>query len=44
MRFVDEARIRVKAGDGGTGIVSWRRENLFLWEVLPVAMAAAVVM
>jgi len=27
MRFVDEARIRVKAGDGGTGIVSWRREK-----------------
>lgn len=27
MRFVDEARIRVKAGDGGAGIVSWRREK-----------------
>ncbi len=27
MKFVDEARIRVKAGDGGNGIVSFRREK-----------------
>lgn len=27
MRFVDEARIKVKAGDGGPGIVAWRREK-----------------
>ena len=27
MRFVDEARIRVKGGDGGTGIIAWRREK-----------------
>lgn len=27
MRFVDEAKIRVKAGDGGPGIVAWRREK-----------------
>ncbi|MDY0049395.1 MAG: GTPase ObgE, partial [Halothiobacillaceae bacterium] len=27
MKFVDEARIRVKAGDGGNGVVSFRREK-----------------
>lgn len=27
MRFIDEARIRVKAGDGGRGCVSFRREK-----------------
>lgn len=27
MRFVDEARVKVKAGDGGPGIVAWRREK-----------------
>lgn len=27
MRFIDEAIIRVKAGDGGNGIVSFRREK-----------------
>jgi len=27
MRFVDEVEIRVKAGDGGNGVVSWRREK-----------------
>ena len=26
MRFIDEANIYVKAGDGGNGIVAWRRE------------------
>lgn len=27
MRFVDEAKIKVRAGDGGPGIVAWRREK-----------------
>ncbi|HEC49902.1 MAG TPA: GTPase ObgE, partial [Candidatus Desulfofervidus auxilii] len=27
MRFVDEAKIYVKAGDGGRGCVSFRREK-----------------
>ena len=27
MRFVDEAKIKLKAGDGGDGIVAWRREK-----------------
>jgi len=27
MKFVDEARIYVKAGDGGNGCVSFRRER-----------------
>ncbi|HET7826690.1 MAG TPA: GTPase ObgE, partial [Anaeromyxobacter sp.] len=27
MKFVDEVRIQVKAGDGGKGAVAWRREK-----------------
>jgi GTP-binding protein len=27
MRFIDEAKITVKAGDGGPGIIAWRREK-----------------
>jgi GTPase len=27
VKFVDEVRIRVKAGDGGDGAIAWRREK-----------------
>ncbi|MDR9469521.1 hypothetical protein, partial [Marinospirillum sp.] len=27
MKFVDEATIKVKAGDGGNGVASFRREK-----------------
>ncbi len=27
MKFVDEVRIHVKAGDGGDGAIAWRREK-----------------
>lgn len=27
MKFVDEVRIHVRAGDGGNGVVAWRREK-----------------
>jgi GTP-binding protein len=27
MQFIDEARIRVEAGKGGDGVISWRREK-----------------
>jgi len=27
MTFIDEARIKVRAGDGGNGVVAWRREK-----------------
>lgn len=27
MRFIDEAKIKVRAGDGGPGIIAWRREK-----------------
>ena len=27
MKFVDEAKIKVSAGDGDNGVVSFRREN-----------------
>ena len=29
MKFVDEVSIHVKAGDGGNGLMSFRRENGF---------------
>ena len=45
MRFIDEAVISVKAGDGGNGIVSFRREkNLFPKADQMVAMVAKAVM
>ncbi len=43
MRFVDEATINVIAGDGGTGVVSFRREKFSMADltVVTAGMAAA---
>lgn len=38
MKFIDEALIRVEAGDGGNGCVSFRRENISLKADQMVAM------
>lgn len=40
MKFFDEAKIYVKAGDGGNGVASFRRENLFPKAARMAAMAA----
>ena len=44
MRFIDEAIVTVKAGDGGNGIVSFRREKYVPKVVLMAVMAAKAVM
>lgn len=44
MRFIDEAIVTVKAGDGGNGIVSFRRENTSQKAVPMAVMAAKAVM
>jgi Predicted GTPase len=40
MKFVDEVEIRCDAGDGGSGVVSFRRENMYQMAVLMAATAA----
>ena len=40
--FVDEARIFVKAGDGGNGVVSFRREDRAAMQRLNVDATAAL--
>ena len=40
MKFVDEVRIHVKAGDGGNGAVAWRREKYIPRGGPPAATAA----
>ena len=42
MKFVDEATVRVKAGDGGNGCLSFRRENT-LNAAAPMAVTAGTV-
>ena len=44
MKFTDEAKITVKAGNGGDGSVSFRREKYIPREDLMVAMVAMVAM
>ena len=43
MQFIDQANIILKAGKGGNGIVSFRREKFGLLEDLPEGMVAEVV-
>jgi GTP-binding protein len=40
MKFFDEARIEVLAGDGGNGAVSFRREKYIPWAARTAATAA----
>ena len=44
MKFVDEAEIKVLAGDGGNGALSFRREKYIPRGVPMAAMAATVAM
>ena len=44
MRFVDRVRIKVRAGDGGRGMVSFLRTSKTLKEDLTVGMAGVAAM
>ena len=37
MKFIDEVKIRVIAGDGGRGCISFRREKFVLFAAAPMA-------
>lgn len=41
MKFVDEVSIHVKAGDGGNGLMSFRREK-FIERAVPTAATVAM--
>ena len=43
MKFLDEAKIFLKAGDGGSGCVSFRREKYIEFEDQTVVMVDLVV-
>ena len=42
--FLDTAKIKVKAGNGGDGMVAFRRKNMSLMADLGVVMEAVVAM
>lgn len=44
MKFVDEAVVKVQAGDGGSGVVSFWREKFITKGGLMAVMAVTVVM
>lgn len=41
--FIDRAKVEVRAGNGGNGMIAFHRENIFLEEVLRAVMVAVVV-
>ena len=43
MKFLDQAKIYIKAGDGGSGSASFRRENLLSLVDLMVEMVVTEV-
>jgi GTPase involved in cell partitioning and DNA repair len=43
MKFLDEAKVHLKAGDGGDGVVAFRRERFIEFGGPMAAMAARAV-
>lgn len=41
--FIDKANVELQAGDGGNGMISFRRENMFLLVAQMVVMVVAEV-
>ena len=44
MKFLDQAKVYIRSGDGGAGCVSFRRENMSNLAGPMAAMAAAAAM